>query len=83
METTERDSKVKQIGTAVFGQSWMTQTARYISKISHIQVTRSNIQKWHNSDRIPPWAHKFLRTMAEERLKEMQTLYKNIDSCLG
>lgn len=82
MNNNELNSTVEKIGMAVFGRSWMAQTARYISEISNRTVSRQVIQRWHNDDKIPAWAHSFLKTMTENRLRELQFLHNNLDNCL-
>lgn len=81
MTKTAPNSKVEEIGKAVFGGSWMSQTAKYISEISNRQVSRQVIQRWHNDDKIPSWAHSFLKKMTENRFQELQALHQNIDQC--
>lgn len=82
MTSNEPSSHVERIGTAVFGKRWMAQTAKYISEISNRTISRQVIQRWHNDDKIPPWAHSFLKKMTETRFEELKTLHENIDSCL-
>ncbi|MCK4083841.1 hypothetical protein HCY52_08425 [Acinetobacter radioresistens] len=82
MILNEPSSNVERIGTAVFGKRWMTQTAKYISEISNRTISRQVIQRWHNDDKIPLWAHTFLKKMTEARFKELQYLHENIDNCL-
>ncbi|AMW80555.1 hypothetical protein AMD27_16695 (plasmid) [Acinetobacter sp. TGL-Y2] len=78
MDTESKKSKIRLIGIALFGESWMSQLARHISKISGIRVTRNTVACWDRDDRIPQWVYPRIKEITKIRHSEISQLHAEL-----
>ena len=73
-------SQIEKIGTALFGKSWMAQVANVLTNSNGEQLSRQTVQSWHNRDNVPSWALQQLSVIANQRLIEIQSIKKYLES---
>ena len=78
MDTENQKSKIRLIGIALFGESWMSQLARNISKISGIKVTRHTVASWDRDDRVPQWVYPRIKEITKIRHSEITLLHAEL-----
>lgn len=77
---------IETIGTALFGDSWMSQIAKNLNGLDGNAITRQAVQNWHRSDRVPLWAKNQLSKLAKKRLNDLidlNNLFDNYESVVN
>ncbi len=73
-------SQIETIGTALFGQSWMSQVASVLTNENGQGLSRQTVQSWHNRDNLPQWAKAELKSIAAKRKNEVNAMYELLNA---